>query len=401
MKKPAVVLFLFAVLAISLYAQETVKTAHFEIAVEHNASAAADLLATELELRFGVYNRLFRFDPALLGSPLRARVFSDQAGYDAYISARLGESKPGAVYLHYNHAERRELVVLHGSDKESPILPHQAFVQFLRAFIPNPPSWIREGFAIYFSTLTFDPAREQLGYEENLAWLEMVKTAGRYGPTLQAVIHSDLNGTPLPDYQVFSWAAVSFFLNQQSQAGGTQGLTSSGTNNGQDNYFRTLTDCFMLLSPSAGTEENALAVQKRISLWHDSETLEKDYRAYLEARKTFAGLIEEGRSAHASGDPIGAELSFLGAMNQKPAHYAPWYYLGLLYYEEKNYSLAEAYYIRSLEYGADEALVSYALGLNALAASRSDDAADWLTKAAAADPARYKTRVDELLLKLE
>jgi tetratricopeptide (TPR) repeat protein len=383
MKKHTVFLFLFAAFAVSLYAQETVRTAHYEIAVENNARTAVELLAKELELRFDVYNRLFRFDPETLSSPLRVRLFTDQPGYDAYVSSRLESTRPGAVYLHYNYAERRELVVLRGRQEESSILPQQAFVQVLRAFIPNPPSWIREGFAIYFSTLIFDPAEGKLSYEENLAWLEMVKNAGRYRPSVQAVINSDIDGTSFSDHQIFAWSVVSFLLN-----------------NGRDDYFRTLTDCFMALSPAASVTENALAVQKRIKLWNDPDALEKDYRAYLEARKTFTELMEEGRGAYASGDPMEAELAFLGAMNQRPAHYAPWYYLGLLYYEEKNFRLAENYYLQSLQYGADEALVSYALGLNAFSAGRGDDAVIWLAKAAAADPARYKTKTADLLRRL-
>jgi tetratricopeptide (TPR) repeat protein len=87
-------------------------------------------------------------------------------------------------------------------------------------------------------------------------------------------------------------------------------------------------------------------------------------------------------------------------MEQRPNHYAPYYYLGLIYYEEKSYDLAEEYYRSSLEYGADEALVSYALGLNAASAGRNIDAVSWLQKASAADPARYKSRADELIGRL-
>jgi len=139
MKKRAVFLSLFAVFALSLYAQETVKTAHFEIAVENNAGAAADLLAKELELRFDVYNRLFRFDPETLSSPLRARVFTDQAGYDAYVSARLGATRPGAVYFHYNHADRRELVVLLRKGRRIVHTAPSGFCSVLQGFYSQSP----------------------------------------------------------------------------------------------------------------------------------------------------------------------------------------------------------------------------------------------------------------------
>jgi tetratricopeptide (TPR) repeat protein len=388
MKKQVFVLLSVAALSLTAFplnAQDKVQTAHYEIAVENGAGIAAELLAKELELRFDVYNRLFRFDPSTLSVPLRVRLFTDETGYRDYAAARLGAPKSGAVYLHYANAGSRELVILRGKEEARPILAHQAFVQFLRAFVPNPPSWIREGFAIYFNTLEFDPGEEALRYEENLAWLESVKKAPEPRPSLLEVVSADLEGGPenLQEFQIFSWSVVSFLLN-----------------NGRDDYFRTLTECFMTLSPGASARENALAVRRHITLWNDPEAMQRDYLSYLEARKTFGELIEQGRASYAAGDPMTAELAFMGALDQKPSHYAPWYYLGLILYDEKNHPMAEEYYKKSLELGADEALVSYALGLNAISAGRGADAIVWLEKASAADPVRYKTRAADLIRRL-
>jgi tetratricopeptide (TPR) repeat protein len=388
MKKRTFVLLSFlglSLAAFSLNAQEKIRTAHYEITVENGAKIAGELLAKEMELRFEVYNRLFRFDPETLAVPLRVRLFTDRVAYDDYVTARLGSSRTGAVYLHYHNAEKRELVFLRGLEEDRPILAHQAFVQFLRAFVPNPPTWIREGFAIYFNTLKFNPGDETLSYEENLAWLESVKDLSKTRPALQDIISADLEDGQKPrDFQIFSWAVVSFFLN-----------------NGRDDYFRTLVECFMSLSPAASVEENTRAVKAHINRWNNQETMEKDYLAYLEARKTFAELMEQGRGAYAAGDPMTAELAFMSAMDQKPSNYAPWYYLGLVLYDEKNYAMAEEYYKKSLEFGADEAFVFYALGLNSISAGRNDEAAVWLEKAAAADPGRYKTRAGDLIRRLK
>jgi tetratricopeptide (TPR) repeat protein len=389
MKKRALILLSALGLSLGVFplgAQDKVRTEHYEIAAENGAGPAADLLSKELELRFAVYNRLFRFDPAALAAPLKARVFADRAGYDGYVTARLGTAGAGAVYLHYSDAARRELVVFGDREENQAALAYQAFIQFLRAFVANPPSWIREGFAVYFSTLKFNPREEDLSYEENLAWLESVKNARAERPSLQAVISADLEENPErpQDLRIFSWSVVSFFLN-----------------NGRDDYFRTLTECFMTLSPSAPAKENALAVRDRINLWNDPRIMEEDYRSYLEARKTFAEFMEEGRRAYAAGETEAAEQAFMGALEQRPSHYAPWYYLGLLLYDQKDHSAAEAYYQKSLECGADQAFVSYALGLNAISAGRNGDAAVWLEKAAQEDPSRYKTRVADLMGRLK
>jgi tetratricopeptide (TPR) repeat protein len=287
------------------------------------------------------------------------------------------------VYLHYNQSERRELVIHRGGADEGRTLPYQAFIQYLRAFVSNPPSWIREGFAVYFSTLRALETGE-LAYEENLAWLETVKSLDGPDrvPDPREIMLADKG--PLPEhFQSLAWSLASFFLN-------------SGTKD----YFRAVTEGFMVLSPAAGAEENSEAVLGRISLFGAMEDLEKDYRNYIASRKTFAELVEEGQKAYAGKDRAAAELAFLQAMEQKPGHYAPRYYLGLLSYEEGDYGMAETWYLSAAERGADGVLVAYALGVNAASAGRKEEAAGYLRRAAEASPERYGDRVRDLLGRL-
>jgi tetratricopeptide (TPR) repeat protein len=393
MKKFLLTLGIFCIAGVVGFAQTTgitpqtsvVRTEHYEITAEgRNARGAADALGWELELRFEAFNRIFRFDPAALEVPLKVRAFIDKIPYDTYIAARLGQTRAGSVYLHYNQAERRELVVLQGSGEDSSTLSHQAFVQFLRGFIPNPPAWMREGFAVYFSGLTYDPATGALSYEENLAWLETVKSLGGTALTAKTILESDTAvGTIPQNFQICSWALSSFFLNS-----------------GLADYFRTLTDSFMVLSAGATAAENSDALLRRLTQWIDFAAIDRDYRNYLDSRKTFSEIIEEGRGAYAARDTVTAELSFIAARDQRPRHYAPYYYLALIYFEGGNYDLAQEYYLISLEYGADEALVSYALGLNAALAGRSADAITWLQRASNLAPSQYKIRADDLIARL-
>jgi tetratricopeptide (TPR) repeat protein len=356
-----------------------IESQYYEV-ISDTGAADAEALAGELEGRFIVYNRLFRFNPQSLSAPLKVRVFGNREDYDRYVSARVGEARPGAVYFHYNQIDRRELVVHRG--EEEGLLPHQAFIQFLRAFIPNPPAWLREGFSIYFSTLTFNALTGALEYDENLAWLETVKKLQTGGPSPESIMLADIRG--IPEYfQSVSWALVSFFLNS-----------------GKEDYFRTMTDSFAILALPASAAENCQAVFNHISLWTDLHALEEDYRAYIAARKTFMELIDEGRDAYAARDLLGAELAFMSALDQKPDHYAPYYYLGLLFYEEKNYDMAEHYYRSALQYGADSALVTYALGLNAAAAGRREAAVSFLEQAAAASPERYRQKAADIIARL-
>lgn len=350
---------------------------HYEVISDSNDSGA---LALEMEERFSVYNRLFRFNPGNASLPLRVRAFQTSEAYEAYVNTRLGPVNPGAVYLHYSQGEKRELVIHRGSDAEKQALAYQSFIQFLRAFVSNPPAWIREGFAVFFSTLGFNQ-EGKLVYEENLAWLADVKNR-RELPSAGSILMADALGIP-EDFQTLAWSMVSFLLNS-----------------GKRDYLRTMTDSFMLLSDEKTAEENAGAVMQRIFLWNNMEDMDADYREYLDSRKTFTELVAQGQKQYADGDKPGAVLAFRSAIDQKPDHYIPWYYLGLLAYEEGDHASAEEYYRAGMRYGADTALVQYALALNAAAAGKNSEAVELLRQAAASSPARYKTKAEALITRL-
>jgi hypothetical protein len=390
MKKLVVALLFTGFIAAQLTAQyDNVSPIRVEVrnqffnVISDGGSYDAEILCREMELRFDVYNRLFRFNPSALQGPLRVVAFTDKHAYDNYVASKLGSTRDGAVYLHYSQPERRELVVHRGSPDEERMLAHQAFVQFFRAFVPYPPTWMREGFAIYFNTLKFDKEIRELRYEENLSWLETVKTLGARQPSLESVFLADAHG--MPEYfQPISWAIVSFFLN-------------SG---GNGDYFRAITEAFMLLSPVKSAAENSQIVLERLTNWNTLETMRADYNNYISSRKTFAELVDEGQKAYVAKDLETSESFFLTALYQKPTHYAPYYYLGLIAYDENNYDTAESYYLTALQYGADSALVKYALGVNAATAGKNSEALSYLQEAAAESPERYKERAESIMVRI-
>ncbi|MDR0599345.1 MAG: tetratricopeptide repeat protein [Treponema sp.] len=398
--KKAAVFFLAVSLGAALYSQDRLaenSSAHYEIS---GPEGGGDSTAAEMEARFEAYNQVFRFDPSLLAGPLKVRVFTSQDEYDAYVSARLGGPRPGAVYLHYSDPGHRELVIHRGSAEADRLVPHQAFIQFLRGFIPQPPGWIREGFAIYFSSQTFDRETASLGQGENLDWLETAKKAAPVSP--EAVFLADKNGPP-PDFPALAWSLAAFFM--AAPAGGTAPAPpSAGTapaGGAAPDYRRALTDAFMVLSPSAGAEENAQAVYRRITLIAREEDLSKDYNAYLGAKKTFPQLVTEGQAAYGAKNFSGAGDLFRQARELKKDHPLPYYYLGLLAYEGKDYTGAEALYQQARDRGADKALIQYALGVNAAAAGKTAEAVSLLKEAAAADPGKYKSRTEDLIKRLQ
>ncbi|MCL2879218.1 MAG: tetratricopeptide repeat protein [Treponema sp.] len=386
-------------------ANGTIRSAHYIIT---GGGEDAQAVAGDMEARYAIYNRLFRFDsdpadtaPAgtasagkaadsmpgsISDAPLNVRVFYDSAAYADYVNSRLAPdggnteaSGSGAIYLHYNDVDRRELVIDRSASGENNALPYQAFIQFLRAFVANPPAWMREGFAAYFGSLRDTGGK--LAYEENLDWLETVKEMDIL-PPVELVLAADDSKLP-ENFPALAWSVASFFCNS-----------------GNSEYTRAINDSFMLVSGKLTAQENTDAIMRRITRWNDMSVLNADYRNYLDSRKTFSWLMDEGMRAWSAHNYTDAQLAFLSARNQKPSHFAPWYYLGLLAYEEKNYETAEQYYLSSLKLGADPALTAYALGLNAAGAGKTADAKKYLSEAARIAPERFSEKVGNILSKI-
>ncbi|MDR1411663.1 MAG: hypothetical protein LBI91_05630 [Spirochaetaceae bacterium] len=336
----------------------------------------------ELEARFQAFNRVFRYDPSWLGDIYRVRAFNDEESYNAYISSHLSETRKGAVYLHYALREKRELVIHRGSPDEKRALPQEAFVQFFRGFVDDPPSWMLEGFAVYFSGFRYDEVLGRLEYTENLAWLDSVKNLGRNAPSLEWVLLADVLGRP-DNFQSVAWSLVSFFMNTKKEA-----------------YYRTLGEVLLTLSDRAAADDNSKYAAQRITAWTDLEILRRDYEEYLITRKTFNDLLENGRNAYNTGDNLTADICFSSALNLRPDHYAPYYYLGLLSYKKHDYAAAENYYRLSLDKGASLSLISYARGVNAASAGKIEEAVACLEEAAAVNPAQYRDKADTLIRQL-
>jgi tetratricopeptide (TPR) repeat protein len=141
-------------------------------------------------------------------------------------------------------------------------------------------------------------------------------------------------------------------------------------------------------------------VLDRLTNWNSIDTMRVDYNKYVNSRQTFAELVNAGQKAVLERDFSTAESFFLAAMYQKPTHYAPYYYMGLLAYDENSYDVAESYYITALQYGADSALVKYALGVNAATAGRNADALVHLQQAADESPERYRERAESIMSRI-
>jgi len=346
-------------------------------------------MAGTLDGLFGVYNEYFRFDETKLKAPLTVRKFSAKDAFDAYLTKVIGESKDDFVYLHYPTVERSELVVFakESADDFDASLAHQAFVQFLKAFIPEPPLWIREGFAVFFERTRMDGKSGVVTYSENQAWLETVKLLKSqtklYTVSDLMMLSADDARSGLDVFYPQSWALVSFLVNSPDRR-----------------YNRLVWDAIRQLTPEATLDANQAAVHDFFIRWHGKEAAESDFLAYLDGQKTFAELVTGGVRSYGDKDLETALKSFTQALTKNSLSYIPHYYLGLIAYAKGDYALAEEYYNKALELGSDAPITNYALGINAFASRRFAEATAYLQKASDGDPEKYQVKAGEIMARI-
>lgn len=382
---------LLTALALSLHAQSSTfaeyETENYRVLSEigeDHARATAEKLESLLEL----YNEYFHFELGELPVRLRARFFSDQSRYDNYLQRVIETTRDDFVYLHYTDLAKSELVGYEMDPEAFDVsLKHQGLIQFLRAFVPNPPLWMREGFAVYFEETEFDENLDRAVYRENLAWLE----------TLQSIVDGTAGVAPIPlsemlrmnvdqardQIDVFypqAWGMVNFLLTSPNR-----------------DHNRIIWDSISALEPDASLAENSQNVWDAAFRWEPDEVLIDSFVSYVEDRKSFRTLVQDGIDQYAAGDLDSAEESFVTALKLREDSFIPYYYMGLLNYDRRNYGLADFYYKEALSRGSAEALTYYALGVNAYADNRFDDAENFLEQTVALDPEAYESKATQLL----
>jgi len=394
MRKPGLFVLLTA-LTVSLSAQTSTfaeyETDHYRVLSElgeEHAEATAEKLEALLEL----YNEYLHFDLDELPVRLRARFFTSKDRYDTYLNRVIETTRDDFVYLHYTDLAKSELVG-YDMDAESfdVSLKHQGFIQVLRAFVPNPPLWLREGFAVYFEEVEFDDELERAVYRENLAWLETLQSIVDGTAGVEPILLSEMLRLSVDEareqIEVFypqAWGMVSFLLNSANR-----------------DYNRIIWDSISALEPDASLQENSQAVLDGAFRWEEEQLIVDAFVSYAGDRKSFRTLVQDGIEQYSAEDLAAAEESFVTALKLREDNFIPYYYMGLINYDRKNYSLADFYYKEALDRGASEALTYYALGVNAYADNRFDDAVGYLEQTVTLDPAAYEDKATQLIERIE
>jgi hypothetical protein len=358
-----------------------------EVSLAH-AQETADMLDAYLQL----YNEYLHFDTDALDAKLRVRVFANKANFDSYLSSLIPQKRDSFVYLQYKDLAKSELLGFYMDDSSfQKAVVHHGFVQFLKAFIANPPLWLQKGFAVYLEKSTYDSESQTSQYVENLVWVKTVKSvangdSGYDFISLDELLDIDVdtaNGK-IESFYAESWALVSF-------------LAESGVKQ----YNRMLWDTLSTLSSEASMTENSRVVMSEVFGWVTTDQFYGDFQEYMDSVKTFPELVKSGMELYATNEFEAAEQSFLKAITRNDNHDIPYYYLGLINYARRDYTLAEYYYLTSQQMGGELGLTYYALGVNAYADNRFGVAKDYLRKASDADPFGYEEKTAALLQKID
>ena len=358
-----------------------------EVSLAH-AQETADMLDAFLEL----YNEYLHFDTDKLETKLKVRVFANKTNFDGYLSTLIPQKRDSFVYLQYKDLAKSELLGFYMDDASfEKALVHHGFIQFLKAFVPNPPLWLQKGFAVYLEKSEYDAKSATAVFKENLVWVKTIKSiiafeSGYDFIELDDLLQIDVDSANLKieSFYAESWALVSFLADSPKQR-----------------YNRMLWDTLSVMSTEATMADNSSVIIKDVFSWATTDQFYADFQEYMESVKTFPELVTDGMAFYADGDLEAAENSFLKAIGRNEKHDIPYYYLGLINYANKDYSLAEYYYLTSQQMGGELGLTYYALGVNAYADNRFDVAGDYLKQASDADPFGYGEKTAALLQKIE
>lgn len=369
-----------------------VKTPHYRVLSQISPSQAQEMGAY-LEQLYQLFNSYFHLPEPSTTTSLLVRMFKTKEQFDRYLSLFLNETREDFVYLHHSDPSRRELL-LYPREPELfySSLHHQGFLQFLRSQVQDPPLWIREGFAIFFEKISLNSTTKKLQLTENLDWLDTLKTM-----VDPATADPDKSFIPLERFLFLTpeearlnlklfypqaWGFVTFLLYAEDRS-----------------YQRFLWDSLSSLQSDATLKGNQESIQKRVLSFYDLGRVEKDFKAYVQNRPSFATLMRTGITAYENETYREAEKAFKNAVSIEPSEPLPYYYLGLVAYATKNYAKAEEQYQKALSLGGPRGLIQYALGVNAFAWNKPVEARAYLTAAIEADPS-FKEKAEPILKRL-
>ena len=360
MKKTVFLLLMFC--SIALYGQDSgtysVETDHYNV-VSHISESHAELMGAQLESFYSVFNDVFRFSD--LEDKLNIQILPNLSTFKSFTRSLTGSSYDSYVYIHHQKTSERELLMYAGSQEDTIFaLAYQASIQFIMNHIPSPPLWMREGFSVYFS--------KSSGPELDRKFAILKSKANRISIEKLVAMDSSEAASVFSDFRTEAWAFVTFLMTTDNKE-----------------YTRFLYDWITSLkNPDIGTEGV-------------TEDLQMGFDQYLNGFLNAQEMMDLGIRYYNEKESDLAIQTFSKLITISPDSWQPLYFLGLLSYDEGNYTEADQWYSKANDKSAPEALIAYVTGLTAWKDERIDEAKGLLSKAARLDEEKYGEKTAPIL----
>lgn len=352
----------------------------------------ANTVLAKLEAFVSIYEDILHYDRTLLPSLLKVKIKKDIDSYQKYTSEYVDSPKDIFLFLQYSDPAKSELVGYDPGDESFDTkLIHHAFIQYFKSFIPSPPLWLQKGLAIYLEKSYYSGVTETAEYAPNLEWTKTLKKYLIENPDMSALpvttlltIDVDTANDNIQEFYAQSWGVAHFLITTENKK-----------------YNRVLWEILNNLKPEFSREENQAVAMEAGFGWIEKDVFIKDYTDFVRGVKTFADLVREGIALYGDKSFEDALKVFNNAIAIDAEYNVPYYYLGLIHYEMKDYPMAEYYYQESLERGSDPNLTYYAMAIAAYSESAYDRALDYLNVVIEEDPEGYGVKAQELIQKID
>ena len=357
---------------------------YYTVYYQGSPERAAEL-ARSLDAYAALFEEYLHFDRSALPARLRVKIFASREAYTGYLAETIGTPRDSFVFLQYSDPARSELAGYETGTGFESSLVHHAFIQYLKSFIPSPPLWIQKGMAIYLEKSTYSIGEKRAVYRENLDWLKSLKTYAAMDSELipiSILLTMDVESAnrQIESFYAQSWGLVYFLLNSPEKE-----------------YNRIMWDALSALDKGASRAENESAVIDKGFAWVNKDTFLTSFEEYIGDLRTFPELVQEGIAAYGRGENESAAALFRRALELRKDHYIPYYYLGLIEYADRDYTMSDYLYSQALERGAAKGLIYYAKGITAYSAEDTANAVDYLREVLVEDPKGYGPKAKELL----